>query len=64
MTNYEEARNKLTNAQLNKFKSASKNKAGTTLSITETKSQGVELKHVIANNMSTDIKLSNVRSSK
>ena len=33
MTNYQEARVKLTNAQSNKLKSASKNKAGTILRI-------------------------------
>ena len=34
MANYEEARVKLTNSQLNKLKSAAKNKTGTTLRIT------------------------------
>ena len=35
MANYEEARVKLTNTQLNKLKSAAKNKTGTTLRITK-----------------------------
>ena len=33
MANYQETRVKLTNAQLNKLKSAAKNKAGTVLTI-------------------------------
>ena len=36
MTNYQEARHKLTNAQLNKLKYAAKNNTGTTLRITKT----------------------------
>ena len=35
MVNYEEVRVKLTNTQLNKLKSAVKNKTGTTLRITK-----------------------------
>ena len=45
MVNYEEARVKLTNTQLNKLKSAAKNKTGTTLRITEKNFQGEELIH-------------------
>ena len=66
-----EARVKLTNAQLNKLKSAAKNKTGTTLIITKKNFQDKELAHELflttkqktkirnafANNMSTDIKL-------
>ena len=71
MTNYEEARVKLTNCQLNKLNSAAKNKTGTTLRITKKNFQDEELSHELflttrqkakirnafANNMSTDIKL-------
>ena len=45
MTNFQEARVKLTNTQLNKLKSAGKNKAGTTLKITKNKFQDEELPH-------------------
>ena len=69
--NYEEARVKLTNTQLNKLKSAAKNKTGTTL-ITKKNLQDEELLHelflttkqktnvnnVFTNKMSTDIELS------
>ena len=68
MTHYEEARIKLTNTQLNKLKSAAKNKAGTTLKINKKNFQDEELPHKlllttrkkteiwnpIANNMLTD----------
>ena len=71
MVSYEEARVKLTNAQLNKLKSAAKNKTGTTLRKTKKNFRDEELSHelflttkqktkirkVFANNMSTDIKL-------
>ena len=43
MTNYEEARVKLTNTQLNKSKSAAINKTGTTLRITKKNFQDEEL---------------------
>ena len=42
---YEEARVKLTNAQLNKLKSTATNKTGTTLRITKKKFQDEELPH-------------------
>ena len=45
MANYEEARVKLTNSQLNKLKSAAKNKTVTTLSITMKSLQEEELPH-------------------
>ena len=45
MVNYEEARVKLTNTQLNKLKSAAKNETGTTLRITKKNFQGEELIH-------------------
>ena len=65
MANNEEARVKLTNTQLNKSKSATKNKTGTTLRITKKNFQDEKLPHELfitirnafANNMSTDIKL-------
>ena len=74
MANYEEARVKLTNTQLNKLKSAAENKTGTILRINKKKFQDEELPHELilttrqtskirnafANNMSTDIKLSNL----
>ena len=78
MASYEEARVKLTNTQLNKLKSLTKNKTGTTLRITKKNFQDEELPHKLllttrqtikvrnafANNMSTDIKLSKARISK
>ena len=45
MANYEEASVKLTNSQLNKLKSAAKNKTGTTLRITMKSLQDEELPH-------------------
>ena len=45
MANYEEARVKLTNTQLNKLKSAAKNTTGTTLRTTKKNFQGEELPH-------------------
>ena len=45
MTHYEEARIKLTNTQLNKLKSAAKNKTGTTLKINKKHFQDEELPH-------------------
>ena len=72
MANYQEARVKLTNTQLNKLKSAAKNKTGTILRINEKDLKDKELAHELflatrqttkirntfANNISTDIKLS------
>ena len=45
MANYEEARVKLANTQLNKLKSAAKNKTGTILRITRKNFQDEELPH-------------------
>ena len=45
MRNYQEARVKLTNTQLNKLKSAAKNKIGTTLRIAKKTFQDEELRH-------------------
>ena len=45
MANYEEARVKLTNTQLNKLKSAAIKKPGTILKITKKKFQDEELPH-------------------
>ena len=78
MANYQEARVKLTNTQLNNLKSAAKNKTGTILRINKRNFQDEELPHelflrtrqitkvrnVIGNNMSTDIKLSKDQISK
>ena len=72
MANYQEARVKLTNTQLNKLKSAAKNKTGTILRLNKKNFEDEELPHelflttrqttkirnALANNMSTDIKLS------
>ena len=77
MANYQEARVKLTNTQLNELKSAAKNKTGTILRLNKKKSEDEELPHElflttrqttkIRNafaNMSTDIKLSKAQISK
>ena len=45
MANYQEVRIKLTNTQLNKLKSAAKNKSGATLKATSKKFQDEELPH-------------------
>ena len=72
MVNYQEVKSKLTNTQLNKFKSPGKNKKGTILRIHKRNFQDEELAHelilttrqiikirnVFDRNMSTDIKLS------
>ena len=72
MANYEEARVKLTNTQLNKYNPAAKNNTGATLRITENNVQDEELPHELfltirqktkvrntfPRNMSPDIKLS------
>ena len=55
MTNYQEARVKLANTQLNKLKSATERKTGTILILNK---KNVEDENAFANNMSTDIKLS------
>ena len=78
MANYEEARGKLTNTQLNKLKSAAKNKTGTALRISKKKFQDGELprelflttrqttkiRNTLTNNMSMDMKLSKPQFSK
>ena len=78
MTNYREARVKLTNRQSNKLRSAAKNKTWTILRINTkifqdkellqelflTARQTIKIRNAIANNMSTDIKLSTVQISK
>ena len=72
MANHQQARVKLKNTQLNKLKSAAKNKIGTILRINKKNFEDEELPHELflttrqttkirnafANNMSTDIKLS------
>ena len=72
MANYQEARAKVTNTQLNKLKSAAKNKTGTILRLNKknfedeeslrelflTTRQTTKLRNAFANNMSSDIKLS------
>ena len=71
MANYEEARIKLSNIQLNKSKSTAENKTGTTLRINKKHFQDQELPHELilttrkrtkisafAKNMSTYIKIS------
>ena len=45
MANHQEARVKLTNTQLNKLKSAAKNKTGTILGINKKNFQDEELAH-------------------
>ena len=71
MSHYQDARVKLTNAQLNKLKSTAKNKTGTTLRMNKknfedeelahelflTTRQTTKIKNAFLNNMSTDIKL-------
>ena len=47
MANYEEARVKLTNTQLNKLKSATKNKTWTTLRITKKNFRHEKLPHEV-----------------
>ena len=77
MTNSQEATAKPTNSQLNKLKSAAKNKIGTILRINKKNLQGKELPHelflttkqttkvrnVFFNNISIDIKLSKAQMS-
>ena len=78
MANYQEARVKLTNTQLNKLKSAAKNKTGTILRLNKKNFEDEELPHELflttrqttkirnafANSMWTDIKLSKAQISK
>ena len=72
MANYQEARVKVTNTQLNKWKSAAKNKTGAILRINKkdfedeellhelflTTRQATKIRNALANNTSTDVKLS------
>ena len=74
MANYQEAWVKLTKTQLNKLKSAAKNKTGTILRLNKkefedeelpheiflTKRQTTKAKNAFANNVSTDIKLTKI----
>ena len=78
MANYEASRIKLTNTQLNKLKSVTKNNTGTTLRITKKTIQDEELPHELllatrqktkirnafVSSMSTSIKLSKTQLSK
>ena len=78
MANYQEARGKLTNRQLNKLKSARRNKTGKILRLNKknfeyeklshelflTTRQTAKRRNAFANIMSTDIKLSKVKISK
>ena len=77
MANFEEARVKLTNTQLNKLRFAAKNKIGTTLRITRENfldeelphelfltRQKTKIKNAFANNISNDLKLGKAQLSK
>ena len=78
MVNYQEVKVKLRNKQLNKLKSAGKNKRETILRLNKKNFEDEELPHELflttrqttkvrnafANNMSTDIKLSKAQTSK
>ena len=78
MVNYQGARVKLTNTQLNKLKSAAKNKTGTIARLNNRNFEDEEIQHelflttrqtakirkVFANNMSTNIKLKKAQISK
>ena len=78
MANYQEARVKLTNKQLNKLKYAAKNNARAMLRLNKknfedeewpheffpTTRQTTKIRNVFANNMSTDIKLNKAQISK
>ena len=75
---YQEVKVKLTNVQLNNFKSAAKNKTGKTLRITKknvqyeelphelflTTTQKTKIRNAFSNNMSTNINLSTAQLSK
>ena len=77
MTNYQEAKVKLANTQLNKLKSAAKNKTETVLRLNKKNFEDEELPHelflttrqttkiinVFANNLTADIKLSKAQMS-
>ena len=60
MANYPEARVKLTNTQLNKLRSAAKNKTGTILRINKKKFQDEELPHVLLLTTRKTAKIGNV----
>ena len=78
MANYQEARVKLTNTQLNKLKSAAKNKTGTILRLNKknfedeelpdklflTTRQTTKIRHASTKNMLADIRLSKAQISK
>ena len=78
ITNYQEARVKLTNSQLKKLKSTAKNKTRTILKVNKknyehekmphelfvTKMQTTKVRNAFANNISTDIKLNKSQTSK
>ena len=77
MTNYQEAKVKLTNTQIKKLKSATKNQTRTILRVNKKNSrwsiavwiisnnkQTTKIRNAFANNMSTDIKLSKAQISK
>ena len=78
MANYQESRVKLTNTQLDKVKSAAKNKTGTILRLNKKNFEDEDLPHelflttrqttkiinISANNMPTDIRLNNAQISK
>ena len=78
MTNYQEVRGKPTNTQLNKLKSATKNKTGTVLRLNKknfddeelahelslTTRQTTKIRNAFTNNISTDINLSKAQTSK
>ena len=78
MVNYQEARVKLTNTQLNKLKSAAKNKTGTLARLNNknfedeeiqhelflTRRQTAKIRNVFINDMSTNIKLKKAQISK
>ena len=62
MVNYQEARIKITNTQLNKLKSAGKNNTGTTLKITNENFQHEELhqKLFLSTRQKTKIRMSSI----
>ena len=78
MVNYQEARVKLTNTQLNKLKSAAKNKTGTIARLNKKNFENEEIQHelflttrqtakirnVFTNNMSNNLKLKKAQISK
>ena len=78
MPNYQQVKVKLTNTQLNKLKSAARNKTGTILRLYKKNFEDEELRHefflttrqttkirnAFANNMSADIRLSKAQISK